>query len=134
MARSRPIPAPVTAATPRAQMRTGGSRDWHGNWFGAAALLRAVEYGEVSTVKVLLLHGAEPNEADRDGWCALELATDYEEAVVVILLLLMAGADPDGEHWDEDGNTPLANARKHRSAKIHDMMAAAAKTPTADKE
>ena len=67
-------------------------------------LLHAVQEGELDIVKKLLIGGADPDEADIDGWTPLMEAV-VSENLDIVLILLEYEADPNIK--DKSGNTAL---------------------------
>ena len=102
MRRPRPIPVPVTRPAGLATLRTGVEPTHLGRrpWMGDTALHWAAFCG------------------------ACGAGTGVTPGRLLVAWLLAAGADPNAQ--DNDGATPLANARRCRSAKILELPETAA--------
>ena len=74
------------------------------NGLGGVPLLYAAMYGHLSSCKILLEHGADPNIADTRGGTILHFAASSGSGRVV-KLLLSYGAQIDAK--DFNGKTPL---------------------------
>ena len=69
-----------------------------------APLEEAAACGDLSTVRLLLDHGVDPNYRDREGWSAIHWAAE-EGHVDIVDLLLMLGADVNVVSYS--GTSPL---------------------------
>ena len=74
---------------------------------GRTPLMNAVIDGDLARTRDLLARGANPDDVDRAGWCALHFAAQ-EHAVEAVRMLVGAGAAL--ELRDRHGNTPLWRA------------------------
>jgi ankyrin repeat protein len=62
----------------------------------------AASAGNVDSINLLISAGADPNQADSDGWTALMFAAETD-AELPVKILLAAAADP--AHVSRDGRT-----------------------------
>ncbi len=79
--------------------------------YGVTALMQAVNFGNLETVRALLDAGADPNTKDDGSSSLLIIAIRHnssEESFEIFRALLAAGADPNAK--DHDGRTPLSYA------------------------
>lgn len=89
-------------------LHRGASTSFDGLNTGFTALAHAVAFGrDASLVRVLLEHGADPNEQDHMNRTALMWATEHRQTKVAELLL-KHGAKVNAQ--DEDGDTALSEA------------------------
>ena len=83
----------------------------------ATPLLAACAEGHVDAARLLLDNGADLHRRDSQGHTPLNLAACYGH-IEVVQLLLDSGADADLNVADEDGDTPIANAKAAGNASI----------------
>ena len=82
---------------------------------GITAILLAVQHGCSETVDLLLKAGANPNLRANTGISALHIASDKEEKLDLVRLLLQANCDPNLQYC---GETPLFMASHEGHVKI----------------
>ncbi len=85
-------------------------------------LHRAVAWGRVEVVRVLLSRGADPNAQERSGWTPLHVAIrrDGENCKIITELLLRHGAQTDIR--DGFGKTPLDLALSRGYEEIAEVL------------
>ena len=93
---SRPSPEPVGKGTETIRDRAGRTE-----------LMNAVIDGDDARVRMLLDAGAEPDDVDKAGWCALHFAAQ-ECSETMVRMLVNAGTNL--ELRENYGNTPLMRA------------------------
>ncbi|MBT8418966.1 MAG: ankyrin repeat domain-containing protein, partial [Silicimonas sp.] len=74
---------------------------------GRTELMNAVIDGDVARARQLLERGAQPDDVDKAGWCALHFAAQ-ECSETMVKMLINAGANL--ELREKYGNTPLMRA------------------------
>ena len=98
---------------------------------GRTELINAVIDGDDARVRRLLDRGAEPDDVDNAGWCALHFAAQ-ECSETMVRLLLDAGASL--ELRESYGNTPLwrAVSNYRGGAEVISILLEAGANPDAD--
>ncbi len=95
--------------------------------YNGTGLIRAADRGHARIVDRLLRAGVEIDHVNRLGWTALLEAVVLGDGgpahTETVLLLLVAGADPDLP--DRDGVTPLAHAERRGQTAVADLLRAA---------
>ena len=84
---------------------------------GQTQLFLACCNGQVDAARLLLDNGADVHRRDSRNTTPLSLAA-YYGPIEVVQLLLDSGADADLNVADEDGDTPIANAKAAGNASI----------------
>lgn len=98
---------------------------------GRTELMNAVIDGDDARVRRLLDEGAEPDDVDKAGWCALHFAAQ-ECSETMVKMLLNAGAKL--ELREKYGNTPLFRAVSNYrgGAEVVSILLAAGANPDAE--
>lgn len=78
---------------------------------GKTPLLLAAEYGNDASIDVLVTNGADVNQTDQNGRCALHYAVEWYHRKTVVRLLIRYGLDPNST--DADEVAPVLSAAKN---------------------
>jgi ankyrin repeat protein len=87
-------------------------------------LLKAVEIGQIGTVRTFITEGDDVNESSQSGNCPLLEAASLNDTEMV-KLLLENGANPDVQ--DMKTNTPLSWATHHKNKEMEMLITTALK-------